>query len=187
MIQLRGTNATGKTTAIREFINHGDFRVAELDLHGRKIEYHWDDQREIAILGRYDQRVTGGIDGYITSKNELMDAIVRMIKTVKPRVLLFEGIVYGVTFKFAYDLCRVLKQMKCEYTGLCLIPPLEVALDRLALRNGDKPVDYMSVQNKWFTANRAYEKLRQNGIRVKAIDTSKIEKESMWRIIQDEI
>lgn len=187
VIQLRGTNATGKTTTIRQFIERGTFEVRSIEVAKRDIEYHWDNERKIAIIGRYDQAMSGGVDGYITDKNLLRDTIIRMLRVIKPNVLLFEGIVYGVTFKFAFELARVLKQIKCEYVGICFIPPLDVVFDRLALRNGDKEVDYMSVQNKWFTASRAYDKLRQNGINVKAIDTTKIPKEQMYKIIEDEI
>lgn len=187
VIQLRGTNATGKTTTMRQFIERGSFEVRSIPVARREIEYHWDDSRRIAIIGRYDQAMSGGVDGYITNKDLLRDTIVKMLKVVKPEVLLFEGIVYGVTFDFAFCLARVLKQMDVQYLGLCFMPPLDVVFDRLAERNGDKPVDYMSVQNKWFTASRAYEKLRWNGVKVKAIDTTKIPKDQMYKIIEDEI
>lgn len=187
VIQLRGTNATGKTTTLRQFMERGEFTVESIEVHGREIEYHWDDRRKIAILGRYDQAMSGGVDGYITDKDLLRDCIIRMLKKIKPEALLFEGIVYGVTFKFAYELSRLLNKIGCEYVGICFLPPLDVVFDRLALRNGDKPVDYMSVQNKWFTASRAYEKLKAVGVKVKEIDTTKVPKDSMYRIIEDEL
>lgn len=185
VIQLRGTNATGKTTTIRQFIGKGDFVVKSIDMGARDVEYHWDDSRKILVLGRYDQAMSGGIDGYITNKDFLRDVIVRIIKRIKPNVLLFEGIVYGVTFKFAYELSRYLEQNDIEYIGVCLNPPLDVVFERLAERNDGKAVDYMSVQNKWFTANRAYEKLRKSGINVKEIDTTNVPKNQMYKIIED--
>ena len=187
VIQLRGTNATGKTTAIRQFINHGTFSVKKISVGNRMIEYHWDANRRIAILGRYDQCMSGGVDGYITSKEVLGSAILRILKFIQPNVLLFEGIVYGVTFQFAYDLSKILGKIGCEYVGICLIPPLDVALERLNERNGGKPVDVLSVQNKWFTANRAYGRLKAAGINVKVIDTSSIPKADMWKIIDREL
>lgn len=187
VIQLRGTNATGKTTTIRQFIERGAFEVRSIRIGKRDIEYHWDNERRIAIIGRYDQAMSGGVDGYITDKNLLRDTIIRMLREIKPEALLFEGIVYGVTFQFAYELARVLKAIKCDYVGICFLPPLDVVFDRLAERNGNKEVDYMSVQSKWFTAERAYHKLRDNGINVKAIDTNKVPKAQMYRIIEEEL
>ena len=187
VIQIRGTNATGKTTTIRGFINRGQFVIKTIKVGRRDIEYHWEDRRKIAIIGRYDKAVTGGVDGYITDKNELMDTILRIIKYIKPEILLFEGIVYGVTFKFAYELAHILKKYKYDYLGIVFMPPLDVVFQRLAIRNGGKEVDYMSVQGKWFSASSAYDKLLKSGINVKAVDTSKIPKEQMYRIIEDEI
>lgn len=187
VIQLRGTNATGKTTAIRQFLTRGKFCVCTINVQQREIEYHWDAERRIALLGRYDQAMSGGVDGYITDKNLLRSAIIRIVRTIKPNALLFEGIVYGVTFKFAYELSKALSLYGAEYVGICFTPPLDVVFDRLASRNGGKPVDYMSVQGKWFTASRAYDKLKASGINVKAIDTTKIPKDQMWRIIEDEL
>lgn len=187
VIQLRGTNATGKTTAIRQFIEHGQFTIQSIEVEKAPIEYHWEERRRIAILGRYDTRVTGGIDGRITDKNLLKFAIIKMIKTVRPDVLLFEGIVYGVTYKFAYELARILRGLGADYTGICFMPPLEVVFMRLEQRNGGKVVNYMSVQNKWFTAQSAYKRLKQSGVNVKAIDTTKVPKADMYKIIEEEL
>lgn len=187
VVQLRGTNATGKTTTMRQFIEKGDFEVKSIFVGSRDIEYHWDNDRRIAIIGRYDKAMSGGVDGYITNKDFLRDTIIRMVRTIKPEVLLFEGVVYGVTFEFAFKLSRVLKTLNYDYIGLCLLPPLDVVFDRLAKRNGDKEVDYMSVQRKWFSASSAYEKLRKNGVTVKSIDTSTIPKDQMYKIIEDAI
>lgn len=187
VIHLRGTNASGKTSTVRQFIQHGHFTVKTIFVHRKEIEYHWDEGRKIAILGRYDQSVSGGVDGRITEKHVLADSIIRLIEIERPNDLIFEGVVYGVTYKFAYELSVVLRGMGYEYVGLCYSPPLEWCFDRLAERNGDKVVDYMSVQNKWFTAYRAYLKLRKNGVNVKEIDTSLIPKEKMWRLIEAEL
>ena len=68
VIQLRGTNATGKTTAIRQFIEKGEFEIGTINVQGLTIEFHEEKKRGIIILGRYDLSTTGGIDGRITNK-----------------------------------------------------------------------------------------------------------------------
>lgn len=187
VIQIRGTNAVGKTTAVREFIKHGDFIIRDINVNGKIIECHWEEERKIAIIGRYDKAATGGVDSCIQKKELLNNTIVKIIKTFKPDVLIFEGIMYGVTFEFAYKLVRVLKALHYDYVGLCFFPSLDVVFERLAQRNGGKEVDYMSIQGKWFSAQKAYEKLKANGINVKSIDNSKIPKELMYKIIEEEL
>ena len=187
VIQLRGTNATGKTTAVRQFIARGNFEVREIAVNGEMIEYHYEPARNIVVLGRYDTRVSGGIDGRIIKKSVLMNSIIKICKTIRPDVFIFEGIVYGVTFKFAYEIYKALKLLNYEYKAICLIPPLETAFDRVAERNGGKPVNLLKIQQKWFTAARSAEVLKQHGVPVKIVDTSKINKEDMWKIVQAEL
>lgn len=187
VIQIRGTNAVGKTTAVREFIKHGEFGIRDVKVDGKIIECHWEEKRRIAIIGRYDKAVTGGVDGCIQKKELLNNTIVKVIKTFRPNTLIFEGIMYGVTFEFAYKLVRVLKILHYDYVGICFFPSLDVVFDRLSQRNGGKEVDYMSIQNKWFSAQKAYEKLKTAGINVKSIDTSKIPKELMYKVIEEEL
>lgn len=187
VIQLRGTNATGKTTTIREFVERGNFVVRSFQYGKREVEYHYEKERKIVVLGRYDTRVSGGVDGYITNRDMLIHIIVKAIKLIRPDLLLFEGVVYGVTFQFAYDLVRVLKQFGYDYIGICLVPPLQVAIERLSIRNGGKPVDLISVQNKWFSTVRAYKKLKESGVNVKVVDPTSIPKEHMYKIIEGEL
>ena len=185
VIQLRGTNATGKTTAIRQFIEKGEFEIGTINVQGLPIEFHEEKKRGIIILGRYDLSTTGGIDGRITNKTVLRNSIVKILKELKPDVLIFEGIVYGVTFKFAFELYSVLQKIGCDYIGVCLIPPLDIAFKRVAERNGGKQINYMSLQSKWFTAQKSYEMLRRNGVPVVVVDTSKIPKGKMYCIVED--
>lgn len=187
IIQLRGTNATGKTTACRQFVQSGHFCVRSVPVHGKDIEYHYDDERKIAVVGRYDQRECGGVDGYIKNKNFLRDSIVKIIKKERPDALIFEGVMYGVTFKFGAEIDIVSKKLGYHYVGICFFPPLDVALERLYSRNGGKEVNVKSFQDKHISAAKAYKKLRDNGTDVKIIDTSKIPLKDMKRIIEDEL
>lgn len=187
VIQLRGTNATGKTTAVRQFIGHGSFSILEIKVGGNDVEYCYDKERNIVVLGRYDDRECGGIDGRIKSVGALNDSIVKVLREVGPEHLIFEGVVYGLTFKFAYELNFVCDKLGYHYTGLCLTPPLDDALMRLYQRNGGKEINVEHLQNRYFSSIRAYNKLKANGVDVKMINTSAIPKKDMYRIIEDEL
>lgn len=187
VIQLRGTNAVGKTTAVRQLTESGGFEV-RLFRHGKMdVEYHMNDSRSICVLGRYDTRVCGGFDGVITDKRLLMDVIIKMLKELKPQYYVLEGVLYGVTFQFGFNLKKVCDMLGYHYKGLCLFPPLEVSLMRLYGRNGGKEIDVKSFQNKHLSAVKAYEKLRLNGVDVKIINTAEIPLEHMSKIIEDEL
>lgn len=187
VIQLRGTNGSGKTTAVRQFISRGNFVEESVKIRGTRVVYNIDHDRNIIVLGRYrDGIATGGVDGLITNKEALADSVLFLCRELKPKFLIFEGIVYGVTFRFANELYRALRARKIEYIAVCLVPPLDISFERLAERNNNKAVDYMSVQQKYFTSLRAVEMMQSAGVPCKVIDTSTIAYADMWKCIGDE-
>ena len=187
VIQLRGTNATGKTTAVRQLIETGGFEV-RFFRHGKMdVAYTMNDERSICVLGRYDTRVCGGFDGVIKDKRLLMDIIIKMLKVLQPKYYVLEGVMYGVTFAFGFNLNKVCDMLGYHYVGLCLIPPLDVSLLRLYGRNGGKEIDVKHLQDKHFATIRAYEKLKANGVDVKIVNSAIIPKDQMQKMIEDEM
>ena len=184
-IQVRGTNATGKTTAVRNLIQKGDFSVYSTNVYGNNFPYTFDGQTLIG--GRYDTRECGGLDGVIKDRNVLKEYIIKLIKQYQPKTFILDAVMYGTTFKFAYELNYVLKKMGYKYIGLTFAPPLDVSLIRLYQRNGGKEINVEHLQQKHIQSISAYKKLKACGIDVRLIDTSKIPKEQMHKIIEDVI
>lgn len=60
IIQIRGANATGKTTIVRQFIDRHDLKMAWKDINGVKTPFYVSDDKKIVILGRYDRKTGGG-------------------------------------------------------------------------------------------------------------------------------
>ena len=186
VIQLRGTNGVGKTTAVREYMRNGQFWTESVEMGGSQYIYHF--SGSVAIIGKYDgETATGGIDGYITNKDELKNLIVRILKRVKPQTLIFECVFYGVSYQFSYDIKTVVERMGYEYVALCLMPPFDVSLERIWGRNGSKDINVEARQSVYRQAIVSNSKLRAKGVNVKVIDTSKIPKEDMGKIIAEEI
>lgn len=187
VVQIRGANAVGKTTAIRMFLARGVFEIVPIKIGAKEVECNWDEKRGIFVIGRYDKCVSGGVDSAIKSREELLNTIAKAIREYKPETLLFEGILYGLTFKFAFDLSVFLKGVGYEYVGIGLFPPLGVAFDWLSERNGGKRVNETHIQQKWYSALKSIKKLKDAGLNVRVVDSSKIRLEDMWKIIEDAI
>lgn len=185
VIQIRGTNATGKTTAVRNLINKGGYRVASIQVRGTEYPYTYRDG--IVIGGRYDTRECGGLDGVIKDKTIMKEYIVKLLKGMKPKVLILDAVMYGVTFQFAYELDIACKSLGYHYIGLTFAPPLDVSLLRLYQRNGGKYINVEHLQNKHISSIKAYKRLKACGVDVRLIDTSKVPKDQMHKIIEDAI
>lgn len=188
VIQLRGTNSVGKTTAVRQFLQRGNYEKRQVIVRNSLCEYYFDESSRIAVLGRYDRNsYSGGIDGNITDRDVLLDAILRIARLEKANAIVFEGVLYGVTFKLTYELYRACVALGYRYSGILLQPPLQYVFDRIRERNGGKEVNEDSIANKYFTASRAAEKMKAAGIPTRIIDTSKVPLRDMYKIIEEEI
>lgn len=182
-IQLRGTNGVGKSTTVRQIIEHGGFRVYMLSLHGKEYPYTFDGKTLIA--GRYDTRECGGLDGVIKDRTIMKDYIVRLLKQRNPQVFILDAVMYGNTFDFAYQLNRLCEGLGYHYIGISLSPPFEVCLQRVLERNGGKPIKVKNLQSKYRSSLIAYQKLKGIGVDIRLIDTSKIPESEMHKIIED--
>lgn len=187
IVHLRGTNGVGKTTAVSQFIARGDFEKRSENILKKTIEYHEDERRGIIVLGRYGENTCGGIDGRITNRDILLNVIAYFVKRKMPKVLVFEGVLYGVTYKFGKELYDFARQSGYQYIGICLTMPLEEAIDRVIRRSGNTNIDVLSIQNKYFTSLSAYKKLLQDGACVELVDTSKVPYDRMYELIEERL
>lgn len=185
IIQLRGTNATGKTTAVRNFINLNNNCIYKIPVRGKEYEYTFLPDRNIVVAGRYDLRECGGIDGIITNKYILKEYMYKIMVDLKPEAVILDAVMYGVSFQFGYELSKVGEQLGYHYIGVLCAPPLDVSLLRLYKRNGGKEINVDHLQQKYFQSLKAYRRSCSAGMDMKLIDTSKIPKDKMQKIIED--
>lgn len=184
LIQLCGTNGVGKTTSVLQFCEHRGMTAQVLEIDKRQYDYHTDGKA--VVLGRYGLTKCGGIDGKITDKRVLKYVIIQFLRRLKPEVLVFEALVYGNTFTFRWEMAQLAKTLGYEYTAVCIVPPLDVAIDRTYERNGND-VNVEQIAQKYFQALKSSAKLKQAGVNVRVIDTSKVQKEEMYRNVEDAI
>ena len=185
VIQIRGCNASGKTTMVKQFIQNSNFEIKEIKVKGIKTYITTNENKSIVILGRYDKK-TGGCDLF-QNKIHVINTIFYVIANMKPKIIIFEGLIYGLTYKFAAELCDNLKKYNYDYTGICLYLEKNTALERLYKRNGGKAVNESYILNKTKSMMASYKKLLSNGYKVKLYDTSKVKEEDMHKILENEV
>ena len=185
IIQLRGTHGAGKTTAVREYIEKGNFIARDQRIRGAHIIYQFDGK--IAIIGKYCAAASGGIDGYITNKDVLKNTIAIAAKEIQPEVLVFEGVMYGQTFQFSYDIARWAKAKGYEYCALCLHAAIDEQILRVYQRNDGKEFDVAKMLDKYKRGEQANVKLAAKGVWIEQVDTSKIEYGSMYKPLEEVI
>ena len=185
IIQIRGVHGTGKTTAVREFCARHNMTV-EKQKTGAKA-FNCTSGDGVVVIGRYDKNECGGVDAEIRSGEDLRNLVASIVRKKRPEVLLFEGVMYGHTFKFSYDISVLAKALGAGYTALCFVPPLEFAIENVYRRNGGKDVNIKAMSDKYRAGIVADAKLRAVGVNMVQVDTSKYKPEQMWELIEEQL
>lgn len=185
IIQIRGSNAVGKTTCIRSFILKNGLQIENILVGNIKTDITTDKHHKIIILGRYDV-LNGGCDRY-KNKYHIIDTILFLIKEYKPFYIIFEGFIYGKTFKFAMDLYKIAKLFNYEYVPIVLFRNPEKALELLYARNGEAKINEKTFYDCYKSSLSSYRKIKDSGINIKLFNTDNILEDEMYKIIEKEI
>ena len=185
LIQIRGNNASGKTTTVRQFIQRNNFEIKEISIKGKKTFITTNKDNSIVVLGRYDKK-TGGCDLF-DNKEHVFNTIVWAMVNLRPQTIIFEGMIYSFTYKFASILSDYVRNYNYKYVGICLYIPLELSLERLYKRNGGKQINESMLRDKAKAMLGSYKKLHDNGYNVKLLNTGQMKEENMYKILEDEL
>ncbi|MBR5202917.1 MAG: hypothetical protein IKW45_06600 [Clostridia bacterium] len=184
IIQIRGSGGAGKTTVCRQFIQKNNMVGVELPIVGEKgaksyIMKTIDNQ--IVVLGRYDKK-NGGCDLF-NNRKQVFDVISWVIKNIKPKIIIFEGFIYG-SFKFSIYANEQAKTQGYNYIGITLSTPTNVALNRIYKRNGGKRINEKCVDDKYKLVISTHKKLVENKCKDYLLDTSNIPETEMYKILE---
>lgn len=183
IIQIRGNNGVGKTTMVREFIKKHDSEIVSINVNKREIECH--KINDIIIIGRYDKNACGGCDSAIKTADELKEVIAKIIRQLKPGVLIFEGVMYGKTVKFTEEIYSFARKAHYDFLAVCLEPSFETSLARIYERNGGKEINVKSLAEKWKHSITSNQKLREMKIPTITYDTGKMSVEEMGEVLEN--
>lgn len=184
VIQLRGCNGSGKTTTVNQFIARNGLKPSSVDCCGRKWEIQTG--KGIVILAKRggDGNIRG-LDGYVNSREELVQVVPAVLDITKPEIMIFEGFIYGLSYKLGAEINQMAKSRGYKYIAVNLDIPPEVSLNRIYHRNGGKKINEERIWQKCAQAMRAYGKLKAAGIETRLFDTSKIPPNQMYRILEE--
>lgn len=185
VIQLRATNAVGKTTIVRQFIDkHGLISQEEI-VGSDKVYITANKDKTIIVLGKYSDK-WGGCDSF-KNRELVFNTIIYLIKKYKPKYIIFEGLLYGKTFLFANNLRQYLKKYNYSYLGITLTCAFEFALNRLQKRNNESNINIEAFYNTWKSVLVSHDKLVKNKVNMKLVDVTNIKYEDMVNILDKEV
>lgn len=183
LVNIRGCNGAGKSTIPLSMMSDPDMYVQEvLGSDGKKIgavtvfpSWGW------VALGTYFNK-TGGLD--VIRNNWCTRATLLFAIELFPEYdILMEGIMASTIRSTYIDLFHDIE----DYYGddapqvmiLSLVPPVEVAIQRIYQRNGGKPIKEDAVRSKWTIVKRNVDKFAEAGFISIRVNSAKVQKGSM--------
>ena len=185
VIQIRGSNGAGKTTTVRQFVQKNNLEIEEILIKGKKTYITTNKEHSIVVLGRYDKK-TGGCDLFDDNEH-VFNTIVWAIINLRPQLIIFEGLIYSFTFKFASKISDFVRKYNYKYTGISLFLEPELALERIYKRNGGKQIKEQLIFDKTKAMVISHKKLAESGYNVKMVNTGEIKEEDMYKILENEL
>lgn len=185
LIQIRGANATGKTTIVRQFIQRHNLSMSYIEIGGVTTPLNVSDDGSIVVLGRYDKS-TGGCDLF-KNKAHVVATIKYSVKRYAPKVIIFEGFIYGKTFSFAFQLNQLCKLLGYEFKAIVLRRRFERTLELITERNGGKPFSIENLKHTVRDVSESAKKLKAAGIKTKVVDADLLPFNDMYTILEEEI
>ena len=190
IIQVRGGNATGKTTLIRKFIDsYTNIVEYEVEVEkGLKSKLTSINDNEIIILGRY----TGngncfGCDRDYSNREHIIKTLCYVMKKIKPKAIIYEGLIYGKTVKMALDVFRLGKLLKYDYKAIYLHREFEECIKLLEKRNEGANYNILTTKKTYDSCLSSYLALKEKKINIKKVDVSKVSMEDMADILLSEV
>ena len=182
VIQIRGCNASGKTTCVNGFIKANGLELQDYVIDGKNVMMTTNKDHSIIVLGRYDKKI-GGCDLFGSTKI-VVKAITTAIKEYKPKLIIFEGMIYSKSMKFAETLQSLLRGFGYKYSSVYLYRTLGNTIDLLDKRSGGG----YSKENLVATYKNCfgvYRKLALARYDIKKVDVDEMSYEQTENILQE--
>lgn len=169
LINIRGTNGSGKSTTVRGFLDlskglandgAGPDAPAKIDLlHWEKegkrgsipkvIEGYAVPKERVIIVGLYET-TAGGMDtlpSFPLAQQAIRNAV-QLARQHDFQAVLFEGVLCSTVWGSWAEFDKEMDGIGAKYHWCFLIPPLQVCLDRIQARNGGKEIKEDLVADK---------------------------------------
>lgn len=182
VINIRGINASGKSTAVREYCKDNSMKPAVIELGGATYKI-MTNGRAVA-LGHYKPFSNSeGCDSYKHSNEQVKRFLCYIMGKLKPEVIIYEKFIWTTSYKFAIEvnsLCR-----KYGYTFIAVLFDIsyECELNRLFKRNGGADVNLDMFDSGRRGAYRSMKRLKEDGVVTAMVNVERVKKENMRKII----
>lgn len=180
VLQIRGCNASGKTTCVNGFIKTKNLTLEDYFVDNKNVYITTNENHSIIVLGRYDKKI-GGCDLF-GGTAIVIKTILKVIKDFAPKLIIFEGMIYSKSVIFTQKLQKLLKSFGYKYQSVYLYRTFNNTKELLDKRSGGG----YSIENllsTYKTCINVYKKIKQLGFNIKRIDVDSLTLEETEKLL----
>lgn len=184
VIQVRGCNASGKTTCVNGAIQKYGMVLEDYYTYGKNVMITTTPDKSIIVLGRYDKKI-GGCDLFGSTK-DVVKTIVNTIKEFKPKTIIFEGMIYSKSMLFAENMKQICKNYGYKYRNVYLYRTLKNTIELLDKRSGGG-YSKSNLLSTYKNCISVYQKMKKARFDIKKIDVDNLSYEETQNILLEMI
>ncbi len=186
VVQVRGVTGAGKTTAMRRAIMlDGGGEVIWLD--GAACQRPCTVTSRFMALGDYNMDVKcAGTDRFADSK-DTFKVLRSALVDARRDVVALEGMILSYTVRYAQSINRLCEEQGCGLRLVFLDVSFDTALERVLSRNGGKPINLKTLQDKIRAYTVSKHKLMRMGFESVVIDTDKCDADEVGDAVHEAI
>ena len=180
LVNIRGTNGSGKTTIPRMLISRSKrVKLVDVPFEGTNAVLTVLEDLKWVLVGKYSNR-NGGLDT-IKSTSAIKNTVRVAVNDYPGYNIIMEGILCSTVVSTYVELFQELQSDDLEVVILGLTTPPEVCIERVYERNGGKTFNEVLVYNKYKSVMRGLGKFKAAGFKLWRVDNSKYTPEEFTR------
>lgn len=182
VINIRGINASGKSTAVREYCNENGLKPKTISFRGYDYKVMTDGRKY--VLGWYKPYSNSeGLDPLNVDKEEFKLFLHWFLRKYKPSFVAYEKQIWSTTYKLTSEIIKICKKYGYEFAVVLMQIKYEDALNRLYGRNGGEDKNFDNFDKRFYSVYHSSNALSGLDISFIRVDVMKIEIDRMKTIL----
>lgn len=182
VINVRGINASGKSTAVREFCRLYSLEPKKIPFMGYKYKIMTDGKKY--VIGWYKPYSNSeGCDPLNVSKEHFKLFLKYLMKDLRPEVIVYEKQIWSTTYKLTSEIRQIVEDS--SYTFLVIQMSISYAdgLNNLFIRNKKDTTCFKNYNNRFYSVNNSVKKLKKHKANIMFVDFIRVPFSEMKYVI----
>ena len=182
VINVRGINASGKSTAVREFCRTFNLKPSKIQVRGKKYRVMTGGGKY--VIGWYKPYSgSEGCDAIKADKEDFKMILKFIMEEERPDLIVYEKQIWSNSYKLTGEIIDLAKGFGYDFLAIQMMISYEDSLNRLFTRNGGKNVSFENFDCRFTGVQRSLKKLEAKDIFILYSYSSKISIEEMQEVI----